>query len=208
MEGEAMSKRKANRVLYMGESAKRFVERIGKTPAERLAWVIRFAQSDLAILRPEERIALARDLSLFGSLSVVEIPRLRPGETPMSVVRLDDDAAPMLDGALTAIHQELAQRLRGLMNLEPWHIPGDAFIFPIQTSKSGRVRTRFSPVWQTGEDLRKAIIAAVARLLVEHGEKVRACECGTIFVANRQQAYCSPQCSQRVRNQRRKEKEG
>jgi hypothetical protein len=48
------------------------------------------------------------------------------------------------------------------------------------------------------------IVGAVAQLLLDAGDHLWGCtECHRPFVATRQQAYCSPKCSQRVRNRNR-----
>lgn len=199
-----MAKKKAKfSVLYAGKSAAAFADRIGKNPVERLAWVIRFAQTDLAALRPEERIALARDLGLFQNLCTVQMPGPFPAVTIMS-----DSGPAMPDATLAAIHAELAQGFKSLMDGRPWIMPEKRRLQIVRASREGSPQTRFIATWDAGGDVHNAVISAVARLLMEHGQKLRACpECRKVFVATRRQRYCDTRCSQRVRNQKRKEAE-
>lgn len=199
-----MARKKAQfSTLYAGKSTARFAERIGKNPVERLKWILRFAQIDLPAMRPEERVALARDLALFQDLCTVQIP----GPFP-AVAFLSENQPPMPDATLAAIHAELADGLRALMSGAPWGISEVRQVQVIRASKEGAPRTRFLIAWDTGGDIRQAVLSAVGRLITEHGQKVRACpECRKVFVATRRQEYCDTRCSQRVRNQRRKEAE-
>jgi hypothetical protein len=200
-----MSKRKARATAaYTGDIARMLADRIGRTPVERLGWVIRFAQADLSALRPEERLALAKDLSLLQEGVTIENPRPLP-----DLVLLKD--SQISDAVLRSIQQEMAEGLRGLLDGKPWPVPNakKLYVYPSQPEKAGG--PQFKMVWFGSGGPKEAVLNTMARLLVDHGAKVRACpDCGRIFIATRRQEYCSAQCSQRVRNYRRKlaEKEG
>jgi hypothetical protein len=57
-----------------------------------------------------------------------------------------------------------------------------------------------------GEE-KDAILGGVVNLLFQAGEHLRACvECHRPFVARKRQIYCSPQCSQRVRDRRKRQR--
>lgn len=171
-------------------------DRIGKDPAQCLAWVIRFSQMDLAALRPEERVALGKDLALF------------PVVMGYQSASFWSDVGPIPEATFTAVHGELGRGLRDLMEGRAWAVPGQKQLRILRDSPEGSAQTRFQTYWDTRENICDAILATVARLVLEHGQKVRACpECRKVFVATRRQRYCNTRCSQRVRNQKRKEAE-
>ena len=173
-------------------------DRIGKDPARCLEWIIRFAQMDMTALRSEERTALAKDLALF--------PVVMEWKPPLVGIT---NAGAVPDATLTTIQAELRQLFHDLMEGSAWTVPGQSHLRILRVSQEGAAQTEFRAVWETRGNIRDAVFASVARLLLEHGQKVRACpECRRVFVANRRQAYCTARCSQAVRNQRRKEKEG
>jgi len=171
-------------------------DRIGKDPAQCLAWVIRFSQMDLAVLRPEERVALGKDLALFPVVMGYQSATFR------------SDLGPIPEATFTAVHGELGRGFRELMDGKAWAVPGQKQLYILRDSPEGSAHTRFRTYWDTRENIGDAILTTAARLLLEHGQKVRACpECRKVFVATRRQRYCDTRCSQRVRNQKRKEAE-
>src|SRR5262245_61583345 len=59
--------------------SKLVLARIGDTPAKRLAWLLRFMNTDLTVLREEERTALGYDL--LSLWLVIDAPGVRPFRT-------------------------------------------------------------------------------------------------------------------------------
>jgi len=87
-----------------------------------------------------------------------------------------------------------------------WPLPRPEGLFMLRDPKSGTC------VWQyTHKDKAKSeeggvsmILLAVAQLVAEHADRVRACKyCGRIFVAVKRQEYCTPGHAQRARNEKK-----
>jgi len=173
-------------------------QRMGKTPAELLRWVVTFAQEDLTSKRPEELVALGYDLRMLPHLVKEQVA---------GVTRIwQRTLGPMPEATLQVIHHYIAEGLRTLMGGRPWKLPGPFLVY--RSSPEGSAKTQFSSGWGAARQEDEAILAAVVRLVLEHGGKLRACPvCRRIFVSTRRQRYCDTRCSQRVRNQRRKEAE-
>ncbi len=69
------------------------------------------------------------------------------------------------------------------------------------TSKRHHFRVRWEGDEQDG------IIEGVWNLLIDAGDRIRACaDCGRPFVVRKRQEYCSLGCSQRTRNRRKAER--
>ena len=98
-------------------------KRMGRTPEEHLRWVIKFTQQDLDALRPEERIALGYDLRMLASLGWAP-PRTMQGVGGYGYT-FRQEAGPMSDEDLRALHLEIAQGIQGLMSeaRRPWQLP-------------------------------------------------------------------------------------
>jgi hypothetical protein len=208
--------------------------RLGRTPAEWLAWVLRFAQMDLDSLRLGEVTALGDDLRLLPeamgqtpsaqldalarshaaakdvgyTTALKAVQQTRAGrelaQQTAGVLR-GEHGTPMPASAVREVQRAIADGLRELAKPGGgWPVPGQDAVVIYRESARGPW-TRFRVSWFTSGGDRRTILAAVGRLLLDHGQKVRWCpECGVPFVSTRRQAYCSVRCSQRVRNQRRK----
>jgi len=166
-------------------------KRIGSKPEERLRWLVdRFVRTDLAILRPEERVALGYDLLAL-------VPR---GQT---VARLP---GPMPETQIGVLHEEVARGIRAIAKGQSWTLPATgAVVLMLRREKGSREQQIERHV--TGNDI-NAVLAGIERLLMQEGSRLRACdECGTPFVARKRQAYCSPTCSQRTRTRRKRQGE-
>jgi hypothetical protein len=158
--------------------------RIGETPEDRLAWVL--AQKDrLSSLRGHEHVTLADDLRACAFLALAPIGGYR--------VNVDDMPQGRLVGYLT----EIDSGIRGLLSepFKPWPFEAEPRVISIE----GKFAIQFYG------DERAGILGGIAHLIVEVGDRLRACrECGTPFVARMRQArYCSPKCSERKWNRQR-----
>lgn len=183
-------------------------KRMGGTSAQLLQWVVDFAQSDLDVLRPEERQAKGYDLRALPDL--VEAPR-RQSPKALSGVSTGwrHPIGPMPDATLKAIHNEVGMGLRKLFGGSSPNDPGNPGLWELpkrkaniyRSSPDGAARTRFGIMWETGEPEEEAILAAAVDLILEAGGKLRACpECQRVFVSERRQVFCTTEDGQRARN--------
>jgi hypothetical protein len=175
-------------------------KRMGRTPEERLRWLVKFTQQDLDTLRPEERIALGYDLRMLASLGWAP-PKSMKGLGGHSY-SFEQAVGPMLEADLRAFQAEIARALEGLLSGRSWDIPGSVRMFISRMSPPGTKKTRFQVGWQGDE--RAAIFSGVLNLLLQAGDALKACaECQRPLVARKRQIYCSAVCSQRVRDRKR-----
>ncbi|MFI5342024.1 MAG: hypothetical protein ACHQ7N_19575 [Candidatus Methylomirabilales bacterium] len=102
----------------------------------------------------------------------------------------------------------MSQGLRGLLADPPrlWELPqGKPRLHRV--SRPGAKVTRFTMTGGIVNAPADSVIMAVVGLVLQAGERLRGClNCGKPFLANKRQVYCSPSCSQKTRNQRKKEK--
>ena len=177
-------------------------KRMGRTPEERLRWVIKFTRQDLDTLRPEERIALGYDLRMLASLGWAPSPTLKGlgGQAYGYVV----DVGAMPDEVLRTVQTEIARGLQGMMaeTGQSWELPVPHKLYVSRMSPAGAKKTCFQVRWEGGEP--EAILGGVLNLLLTAGKALKACaECQRPFVARKRQIYCCPVCSQRVRDRKR-----
>jgi hypothetical protein len=167
-------------------------DRIGETPAQRLEWVLGFLKRDLTRLLPGEQAALG------WGLRVIAIFSLRMGAGARGGLRTS--LRPMSDEALAAYQREVREGLRGLLSpdMTPWRLPAEPAL--ARKPRSSGFEYLFLG------DERAGVLGGIANLVLEAGDRLRACrQCGDPFVAKEnRQHYCTPACSQRARNQRRK----
>ena len=172
--------------------------RVGRTSAARLRWVIDFSNRDLALLRPEELVALGDDLRM--------LPRLHAGQHHGQQMAEQRDGRPpgMKPDEVLKVHDSIWRGLHGLLQEpnEPWAIDAKGvFVERIPGQDAKPPQFRFGSL---GSDQKSAILATVMGLLLEQGQHLRACEsCKTPFLAVRRQIFCSPECSQEERNLRK-----
>lgn len=180
-----------------GQQVKRaMLRRMGETPEQRLRWVVDFARRDLDTLRPEERTALGHDLRWIAYWSLPDAVGVRTS--------LSDPREPLPDRRLREYQRQIAEGLRGLLaeggHHRPWKLPSRPVL-----ARAGDQAFGFVLVFE-GEE-RADIIGGVANLiLLQAGKRLHAClYCKAPFVSKEnRQRYCTPTCSQRMRNRRRK----
>lgn len=158
---------------------------------DRIRWLLEFARRDLSHLAKKELLAL--DATLKGIWP--DYQATGPG------VQGRFSAVPMSANEIRGIQQHLKMGLDSLLAGGGWQLPGtpDGIVLERWAGKDGVYRTH-----QTlRADFPLTFWIAVADWLVAAGPRLRACpECRTPFLSIRRQAYCSTQCSQRVRSRR------
>lgn len=114
---------------------------------------------------------------------------------------LNTSAQPMSAEVLQRHQEGLATGLRQLLSraVTPWEVPSrPALIVHPSPDESSRVRLMF-----TGDET-AGIFGGVANLLLEAGDRLRACrECQQPFVKRKRREYRSGRCSMLVRDQTR-----
>lgn len=170
----------------------RAVGRVGRTPGNRLRWVLDFVKRDILRMDEEERIAAGDNLRALHDSERWHAPY--------------SSGLTMPDRLLKRIHRELQDCFRVLFSEDPanvWRVPlpksSDIHRMNRLTSK----KTRFQQYFTADE--RVAVIGSVLDLLLQCQDQVRACaRCKQPFVRNRRQAYCTEDCGQKERNYRKK----
>jgi len=172
-------------------------------PEVQLRRLVAFTSQELGQLSRQERVTRGDDLRQI-------LPRhwtwsSRPG--------------PLADASLRRIHRILRRALHTLLidrrshqdgaalytdTKAGWRLPRGAPRL-IRISPQEARRTHFQLLWHGTEE--HTILWGVAELLLTSGHRLRACpDCQTRFVANKRQAYCSLECSQKIRNLRKQER--
>lgn len=178
------------------------VERITPLPVkERLRRVLTFSEeTTLTDLNAEALDTLAWNLRALGALSARPSLVQPPGGLWNSDAVLDLE---WLQRAIkTGVRQVLAQPLGGR-----WKLPSPRRGYLESGYDPIAKRHHFRTGWFGDEHGHDAIVEGVWGLFVACGWALRACaECRKPFIAVRRQEYCSPGCSQRTRNQRKKDR--
>ncbi|MDO8475060.1 MAG: hypothetical protein Q7W02_02495 [Candidatus Rokubacteria bacterium] len=163
--------------------------RVGETPEQRLRWIMDFLRLDLDLLTSGEVEAKGDDLRMIAAHS---LPR---------GVGLKTTVSPMAAGVLRRYRDQIHEGLRSVLGKDcQWPLSGR----PVLERRAGGFR-----IVVDGDEM-VGILSGIAQLIVEAGDRLRACQdpaCGTPFVATKRQAYCTTKHSQRVRNQKRIQKE-
>src|SRR5262249_5378817 len=154
---------------------------------DRLRWVVNFAQKDLSILRSGEKLDQGEDLRML-------IPAGWQGI---------DKAKPMEEAMVVRLHNHISNGLQALLASEShqWRLPRITGLSLCKNQPEGRF-------YLTGEGAEfEGVILGVFNLILRLGHRVKACPvCQKPFVAVRRQEYCSTACSQRERDERKREK--
>ncbi|MGA7870601.1 MAG: hypothetical protein WCA22_06850 [Candidatus Binatus sp.] len=174
---------------WLGELFPKVAVRVGRTPEERLAWLLEFA----------ERRSDVRGQTVDSEELLAEIAAFAIAEGWHT--RLD--ARPSL--SRSDVEQLILDVRGGLRNLtadppRPWEFrtAGRNLTWSVQRDPVGR-----AIVFQSG-DLADVFIWQAHRLVTLALEALGACRrCSRLFVIRRRgQVYCSNTCSQAVRNAR------
>jgi hypothetical protein len=177
------------------------------TDAQRLRWVLEFIQWDLAALPAEELVTLGDDLQHATAPWWVQEKRQY---TEMSAAEVRALQQEIHEGVNTATGTSID--VREMMMISSGHAhPHGGWVLPQAAMHLLRLRQRF----RDGDYLRimcvsectnnrMAILTGVANLLLKFGERLLTCQvCGTLFMRQYRQEYCTVRCSNKVRNRRR-----
>lgn len=170
--------------------------RVGKTPKERLTWVLGFAKRDLSLMQPEERAMLGHEFRTLHSAGLWHAPY--------------SSGLVMPDRLLREIHRAIRSGLAALFSERPdneWNFPPPKTMSLHRVNPLTAKQTTLQRYYQGDE--KAAILGAVYDLLVECQQTVRVCtrsRCGRPFIRVRKQTFCSGECSQAERNERKRSK--
>ncbi len=158
-----------------------------------LRWVSRFLGEDLRRLTTEE--------CKIRGFVLQMLPLGEPAEFAMGVI-------PILGRPeLKEVQDELRAGLQALVEGDGW-----GWGPPVQRITLIRPRDGAGPVtrsWMIAKGGRLRILWAVGEHVRRYGQRLRICQasdCRTPFLARKRQEYCTPKCSQRVREERRQKK--
>ena len=161
-----------------------------KSPKERMRWLLQFAGSDLNSLTPGEQLDLWLDVQYFHIPFFHRIPQ----ET--TVKSLPDKGLEKL----RQLQSELREGLQAIRIGGSWRLPATPAKWEVKVSlQRGNTYTHYRG------DYRQMFFAGVADLLHDAWSLVRECrnpDCKSLFVPNRKQTYCRPECSTKVRWER------
>ncbi len=217
--------RRHERIVDEDERGQRALawEDVGETVSDRLSWVVDFISRDLSRLTPAARVSDGYALRVLANSY--------PGTDAAIAPHADTYKGPMADRLILRLHCELSAGIQSLFAPAPapsrkfksrtdvmrfaqqvarktrWYLPQqhDRVLMRLRTARGGP--RDFCFVEAGGPtDEQAAIIGAVVWLIKESGNQLRACaECGKSFVGVKRQEYCSPACSQVLRNRRKQE---
>jgi predicted RNA-binding Zn ribbon-like protein len=172
-------------------------ERVGDEPAERLDWLV----SQLGRSDEELRNALLQPVSDFR----------------LELARFGNAAHPWETGSAEEILEAFASLRETLKNFRPdfdatltFPIAGTITKYFSVTPK--RRRVRWSGAIEShyfSDHFPTAFLLAAAEVLEEEGLRVRQCArpgCGRLFTHRKRGLFCSTSCSQKVRDQRFRER--
>jgi len=180
------------------------VQRMGGTPEDRLRWVVRFARLDLGLFRPEEKVALGYDLRQFYQIGWF----IKRTFGPMRERQLYHLQKQIIDGLRNLVTDPRSYLDGAKLLCDPqagWYLPA-ARAQILRLSPLGSKPAKFYMMRESDNE-EAVILWGVAELLITAGSRLRSCGgCQSPFVARKRQEYCSPECSQRMRNLRRQKK--
>lgn len=165
--------------------------RVGRTAVGRLRWLIRFIQSDPALLRGKALEGAADDLMAFSTA----LARHRLGPSGRITSR-----------QLIDIRQTLRTGVRAF--LRPgggWTIPLKGLERVMRRRPNGTALTIYRTERLIPDALARIVMLAAADLLEREGGRIRQCAergCGALFVKVKRKEFCGPQCAHRARMRR------
>jgi hypothetical protein len=182
------------------EELTRAREKLG-SPKDRLKWFLEFAEKDLEKLSPTEQA-----LDGYRLLAAASGPGW-PGDTDDWPA--DKPIEPTSVATLRRVQREITGAVKGLFSDKAvWTVPAKNMRIEInRTSPADAKEPHFQLyVWVMPEF--EFVMAALFRALLDAGKYLRTCaraSCGKAFVATKRQEYCSTNCSQIVRNEKKKQ---
>lgn len=169
---------------------------------DRLRKAITFTETDLGDLSPEATEALTWELRALGVVGGSSAFR-EPAHRNLWEVDTRPDLRELQRSISSGI-RDVLQKPAGVWQLKR------ARYAELESGYDPKTKRHAFRVRWVGDE-RDAIIEGVWNLLVEVGDRLRACadpDCGKPFVAVKRQEYCTLNCSQRTRNRRKAERGG
>jgi hypothetical protein len=169
-------------------------------PIDTLRWFVRdFLEMNPKELSPNERALVT--YNLFASAGVT-------GHGLSSLSR-ERDITPLDARSLGRVQQEIRQALKGLLHLRDnfgaWEPPGMVKLMVSRWTPTGSDEPSFDISYHSDNTLHFAF-SGFTKALLTAGNHLRNCKrCERPFVANMRQEYCSTNCSQIVRNEKKKQ---
>ena len=182
------------------ESFKKAVDGLSPLSVEeRLRRVLQFAESDLDRLEANQHGDLVWELRALGALGASQT-LVEPERRGLFDIQGTPDLATLQREIFDGIREVLRVPHGGLWEIPRPRTPSlESFYDP------DAKRYHFRKRWE-GEE-RDGIIEGVWNLLIAGSDRLRTCaDCSKPFVARKRQEYCSLECSQRIRNRRKKER--
>jgi hypothetical protein len=185
----------AEELDHLRQELDRAQQRLG-SDKDRLEWFLNFAETDLRRLSPTELELLHYDILAAAG---VTIPK---GQPPTKDIRIHENPTP---SALTAYQREITKAVQALFSdTGIWTFPSNARIEVHRISPKGAKETRLGWGYSFSRDIGTAMRGFLLALQ-KAGNYLRSCSrCGKVFVATKRQEYCTENCSQIVRNEKKK----
>ena len=166
-------------------------KKIFTTPQKRLQWYIDFADiQDLQALSPTQRELKGYELR--------------------ALMRVDNDVwkqkklAPMNLKKLTEIQKQIRHAFDSLYKKNVWEFAGPKSVVIFRHSNLDAKELDLDVSTYTQEEA-LVVVHSLAWALVEAKQHLRWCKrCSKPFVATKRQEYCGTNCSQTIRNEKKK----
>jgi hypothetical protein len=171
-----------------------------RPPEKQLAFVLQFLGKSVDAMTHDERTVWSSRLRMltFGPLAS-ESGRLR--------LRFHGGPPPRAasEETLKIVQTTIRRGLKAVL------APGSDGTWPLPDLRGGAmIRDADTGIylWQWHPDGEEwPMILGTARLVAEHGERVRVCKrCGAWFVAVKRQEFCTPEHAQQARDEKKKAK--
>jgi hypothetical protein len=182
----------------------------GLSDAQCLQWILEFIRRDLNAVPSDELRTLGDDLRHAAAPWWVD-------EAPYPCP--EEPAPDMSTAQLCALQQEIRDCIGAVMDdpmdmtemvkIHRGHAPPRGWALPEGPTRLVRLRVGNDPhgrvvAVSVARNDRTAILGGVAQLLYIYGDRICTCQvCGTRFLRQYRQEYCTVRCSNKVRNRRR-----
>jgi hypothetical protein len=188
----------AEELDHLRQELERARQRLG-SDKDKLEWFLNFAEMDLKRLSPTELELLG--YTIWAAAGWVIQKGQRPTETIIESVTIKEDVLP----SLVAYQCEINKALQALFSdAGIWKCPGEYRIVVYRRSPKGAKEANFEVGYTIASNLGTAMRGFLLALQ-KAGRYLRSCSrCGKVFVATKRQEYCSANCSQIVRNEKKK----
>ena len=181
---------------HLRQELERARQRLGLTDKDKLEWFLNFAKMDLKQQSPTELELLHYTIWAAAGLTVTK------GQPPTKTIRVIEN---MTSSTLSAYQREINKALHDLFSdARIWKFPSYVRPEVHRISHKAAKEAKF----EYGYTFRSDVGAAMQGFLFamqKAGRYLRSCSrCSEIFVATKRQEYCTANCSQIVRNEKKK----